>query len=473
MISRVYRFRWVAAALVLFALGITALSLTTLQSGLSDIRTSERSRSAWIVSQLEFEFIRFQRALAGYQAGLIPAEDVALRFDILWSRADLLATGTTADRLAKLGVDIEMLGTIQNRLEEADKTAMNLQDASPLDVQKVQTSFGQLEAGIHRFSLAVAEAASREGAANRARLLRMSRITMILSICAVLALVMLALVFFLDSRSQRKLYQENVDLLTKSRAAAQAKAQFLSVINHELRTPLTSILGSIGLLRGGVAGQLETPVQKLLDIAHINCGRLADLVNDLLDLDKLASGNAKIEKDSLDLSGLVLGEIEANANYAVHRDVSLVPFSIEPGIKILGDKTRLVQVLANLLSNAAKYSSIGGEVHVKLCKVGNRARLTVQDFGLGIPAQYQNAVFERFRQVDSSDHRSRGGIGLGLSIAKEIVESHGGTIAVQSREGAGSTFTVYLELAKTQSEKGDAQVANPADVELAKPVAAA
>lgn len=448
MIKLAFRFRWMGAALVLFVLTITALSLSTLQSRLVDIRTGERSKSSWIVGQLEFEFLRFENALGGYIAGDVGADEVKLRFDILWSRLNILSAGTVAERMEKLGVDRRPLEAVSALLREQEAKVMALEDpVTPGNgAREVLAAFGALEGALHKLSLATVEATSEEAVLTRANLLRISNVTLVLSACAVGALVLLAAIFFLDARQQRQMYNENLELLVKSRAAAEAKAQFVSVVNHELRTPLTSISGSLSLLRGGAVGQLEAPARKLVEIAFSNCSRLAALINDLLDLDKIEAGRVTIERKVIDLGELVREAIRSNETYAVNEQVRLIGTGIPEGIEIAGDPDRLMQVLNNLLSNAAKYSDHGGEVHVSLVEEGGKARIEVRDFGLGIPKDYQTRIFDKFQQVDSSDHRARGGTGLGLCIAKGIVESHGGKLGLESEIGKGSMFSVELDL---------------------------
>ncbi|KAF0675051.1 sensor histidine kinase [Profundibacterium mesophilum] len=446
MIRLAFRFRWVGAALVLFVLTITALSLSTLQSRLVDIRTGERSKSSWIVGQLEFEFLRFENALAAYIAGDADPDEVKLRFDILWSRLNILSAGTVADRMAAMQVDRAPLEAVGELLREQEARVMALEGPADEEARDILRAFSVLEGALHTLSLATVEASSEEAVRTRANLLRISNITLVLSACAVGALVLLAGIFFMDARQQRQMYNENVELLVKSRAAAEAKAQFVSVVNHELRTPLTSISGSLSLLRGGAVGSLEAPARKLVEIAYSNCSRLAALINDLLDLDKIEAGRVTIERRKCDLTALVREAIQANATYAVNEQVSLIETDIAEDVHVNGDPGRLMQVLNNLLSNAAKYSDHGGEVHVSLRRHGDKARIEVRDFGLGIPEEYQTRIFDKFQQVDSSDHRARGGTGLGLCIAKGIVESHGGRLGLQSEVSKGSLFTVELDL---------------------------
>lgn len=225
----------------------------------------------------------------------------------------------------------------------------------------------------------------------------------------------------------------------------QMKDEFISV-NHELRTPLTSIRGALGLLAGGVAGELPPPAKSLLDIAASNSERLVRLINDILDIEKVESGTLGFRMETLDLAGALGQALEVNGVYARYYDVALRLVRSEPGVLVAGDPDRIQQVLANLLSNAAKFSPRGGTVEVELVREGGRVRISVSDHGPGIPEEFRSRVFERFAQADVSVARQERGTGLGLSISKAIVERHGGRIWFESEPGVRTTFSFDLPL---------------------------
>lgn len=223
----------------------------------------------------------------------------------------------------------------------------------------------------------------------------------------------------------------------------QMREEFISV-NHELRTPLTSIRGALGLLAGGMAGELPPQAKSLLDIAASNSERLVRLINDILDIEKVESGTLGFRMESMDLGSALGQALEVNAVYARYYDVALRLVRSEPGVFVLGDPDRIQQVLANLLSNAAKFSPRGGTVEVELARAGERVRVSVSDHGPGIPGEFRTRVFERFAQADASVARQERGTGLGLSISKAIVERHGGRIWFESEPGVRTTFSFDL-----------------------------
>jgi PAS domain S-box-containing protein len=226
--------------------------------------------------------------------------------------------------------------------------------------------------------------------------------------------------------------------VSERHAVEKLKQEFVSTVSHELRTPLTSIRGSLSLLGGGVLGDLSDEAREMVTIAERNCVRLIALVNDILDLERLEHGRLHMDIEAAPLRDVVARAREAVQAFADDRQVTL---EMDPTpIVVQGDAGRLVQVLVNLVSNAVKFSAPGGSVRVAVEEAGDKARIAVIDHGRGVPASHRAAIFERFRQVESSDSREKGGTGLGLAICKAIVEQHGGEIGVDSEEGKGSTF---------------------------------
>lgn len=223
----------------------------------------------------------------------------------------------------------------------------------------------------------------------------------------------------------------------------QMREEFISV-SHELRTPLTSIRGALGLLAGGVVGDVPPQARNLLDIAASNSERLVRLINDILDIEKVESGTLGFRMESLDLAVALGQALEVNAVYARYYEVRLRLVRSEPGAFVLGDPDRIQQVLANLLSNAAKFSPRGSMVEVEMVREGRRVRVSVRDHGPGIPEEFRSRVFERFAQADASVARQERGTGLGLSISKAIVERHGGRIWFESEPGVQTTFSFDL-----------------------------
>ncbi|MGA0605875.1 ATP-binding protein [Phenylobacterium sp. VNQ135] len=231
---------------------------------------------------------------------------------------------------------------------------------------------------------------------------------------------------------------------TERRRAELAKSEFVSTVSHELRTPLTSIAGSLGLLAGGAAGALPERAARLIGIAENNSRRLVRLINDILDLEKIDSGKLGLVSKPLDFGDLTQAAVENLGGLSAETGVALAYDPPAEPVMVDGDADRLTQVLTNLLSNAVKFSRRGGVARVRVWPEGRRVRLSVKDDGPGIPPEFQDQIFGRFAQADSSDTRQKGGTGLGLAISKEIVERHGGRIWFESPPGEGATFHVEL-----------------------------
>jgi signal transduction histidine kinase len=246
----------------------------------------------------------------------------------------------------------------------------------------------------------------------------------------------------------------------KTKAALEIKSQFLSTVSHELRTPLTSIKGTLELVNSGVMGPVPSQMQPILTIAAKNSKRLADLINDLLDLQKIEAGEMAFRFSLLNLRDLVDESVTMSRSYADQMDVSLSVTHTQEDVFINGDAGRLSQVMANLISNASKFSHKGGTVEIFTKTQDDRVRIYVKDKGVGIPENAKDRVFGQFSQVDSSDQRRVGGTGLGMNISKKIIEKHDGQIDYESTLGQGTTFFIEFEVvphlsARLAAETGD------------------
>jgi PAS domain S-box-containing protein len=231
--------------------------------------------------------------------------------------------------------------------------------------------------------------------------------------------------------------------ISDRREVEQMKDEFVSTVSHELRTPLTSIAGSLGLIVGGAAGSLPEKAMRLIGIAQANSQRLVRLINDVLDLEKLESGKLPFHFTSVDLAEVAGRAIEGVRGFADQLQVELALESEGPA-RVSGDVDRLVQVVTNLLSNAAKYSPKGAAVTVKVFREDDGVHLTVTDRGPGVPEAFRDRIFTRFAQADSSDARGKSGTGLGLYIAKEIAERHGGRLWFDTPPEGGASFHLDL-----------------------------
>jgi signal transduction histidine kinase len=243
--------------------------------------------------------------------------------------------------------------------------------------------------------------------------------------------------------NQLYLHKTTADLNKAQQAQARlhkAKTEFVSTVSHELRTPLTSIKGSLGLVQSGVFGELPEAFKPMIDIAYNNSDRLVRLINDLLDIEKMEAGKMDFHLAPVDLAALLRQSVAENAGYALTHNVSFKLVEPLASVKVTGDKDRLLQVMANLLSNAAKFSPPQGVIEVGLTRQDGMIRISITDHGPGIPENFQSKIFQKFSQADSSDAGHKGGTGLGLSICRAIVERHGGTIGFTTREGVGTSF---------------------------------
>lgn len=244
----------------------------------------------------------------------------------------------------------------------------------------------------------------------------------------------------------RQISTERAELLIASQKANVAKSQFISIVSHELRTPLTSIKGAMALISGGKVGEIPEDAAALVRIAAKNTDQLSHIIEDLLDVEKLEAGKMRYRFEQAEIGELIAEAVEANRNLGEPRQISLNYHGPAEKGMVMADKSRLTQVISNLLSNAMKFSHPGGQIDVTVRLEGRMAKIIVQDYGAGIPAAAQDTIFQEFVQVDSSDRRNVNGTGLGLFIVRRILESHGGAISFVSTEGEGATFTILMPL---------------------------
>lgn len=236
------------------------------------------------------------------------------------------------------------------------------------------------------------------------------------------------------------------DALVRAEAANHAKSEFLAVISHELRTPLTSVKGGLDLALSGVAGEVSDPIRKLLRIAEKNSVRLTRLIDDILDLQKLDLNEISLDFQDIDPTEFLretTQELEAHASEA---DVRLTVDSDDEPRRVNIDPFRMKQVVGNVLSNAVKFSPKGGVVECAISERAGTLRMSIRDHGVGIPEGSEDKVFGRFDQVDGSSTRASGGSGLGMHIAKLLIERMGGSISYESHLGEGSTFFIDMPL---------------------------
>ncbi|TMA40323.1 MAG: PAS domain S-box protein [Deltaproteobacteria bacterium] len=265
-----------------------------------------------------------------------------------------------------------------------------------------------------------------------------------------------------DIRERRRTEAERAELLAREQAARaeaelanRAKDEFLATLSHELRTPLSAILIWARLLR---SGRLEAEAKtRALEVIERNTKLQARLIEDLLEVSRIIAGKLRLELAPVDLASTVESAIDAVRAAADAKEIALqcdLDHDVGPA---RGDRSRLQQIVWNLVANAIKFTPNGGQVDVRLARDAQGAVITVRDTGIGIQADFLPHIFERFRQADSTSTRVHGGLGLGLAIVRHLVELHGGTVAAASPgAGQGATFTVRLPISARSIDTGDA-----------------
>jgi PAS domain S-box-containing protein len=274
-----------------------------------------------------------------------------------------------------------------------------------------------------------------------------------------------------DIEAQKQLQIERARLLQREQAAREVaeranriKDEFLAVLSHELRSPLNPILGWTKLLQ--TRKMDETKTAQALATIERNAKLQTQLIDDLLDIAKILRGKLSLNRTPLNLCFVIEAAIETVWTAARAKSISLHPVLLDIG-QVSGDAARLQQVVWNLLSNAIKFTPNHGQVEIRLERVGNQAEMTVKDTGKGISPNFLPYIFESFRQEDASTTRQYGGLGLGLAIARQLVEAHGGIITADSPgEGLGATFTVRLPLLNVELEVKQTEELPPPELDL-------
>jgi signal transduction histidine kinase len=232
--------------------------------------------------------------------------------------------------------------------------------------------------------------------------------------------------------------------LRESKKLQQLQNEFISTTSHELRTPLTVIIGSLSLLDNEALGPLEPPVKELVSVAHQNSKTLQGLITDLLDMDKLLSGNVSMELAEHNVLALVKQSVDILKPYAEKFLVKVVVSAQEGDATINVDQLRFQQIINNLLSNAIKFSGTNTQVTIDISTQASAVKVSITDQGPGVSAAFLPRLFTRFSQADASDTRKVGGTGLGLAISKALVEQMHGHIGYSPAHTSGSTFWFEL-----------------------------
>lgn len=245
--------------------------------------------------------------------------------------------------------------------------------------------------------------------------------------------------------------------ITQRRAVEAMKNEFIAVVSHELRTPLTSIRAGLGMLAGGVGGPLSDQGSRLVDIALESSARLGRLIEDMLDIERIESGDLTMVYRDCPVAGLVSSALDDVAVMAAQKGVAVVTERVEGVVR--ADADRIVQTLTNLIGNAVKFSPPTSTVRVSAVVERSMVRFSVKDEGRGIPADMAEQVFQRFVQVEATDGRDRAGAGLGLAISRNIVQRHGGRIWVAVADGPGATLCFTVPVASAPESGGSTRAA--------------
>ncbi|MFL6256543.1 MAG: PAS domain S-box protein [Pyrinomonadaceae bacterium] len=250
-------------------------------------------------------------------------------------------------------------------------------------------------------------------------------------------------------------------LYHEAHESSRLKDEFLATVSHELRTPLTAILGWAQMLR---IGQFDAAAARhAFETVERNARAQAQLIDDLLDVSRIITGKLRIDVRPIDPNSFIEAAVESVRPAAEAKGVRLQKVLDTGTVSVSGDPVRLQQVIWNLLSNAIKFTPRGGRVQVRLERVNSHVEVAVSDTGAGIPAEFLPHVFDRFRQADQKTTRQHGGMGLGLSIVRHLVELHGGTVRAESDgEGHGATFTVLLPVSPVYHAEEEGERVHPA-----------
>ncbi len=244
--------------------------------------------------------------------------------------------------------------------------------------------------------------------------------------------------------SNQRLEQRVKERTEELERSMRLKDDFLSQLSHEILTPLAPLKGYLSIVRQNLDDR-ET-VEESLEAALKESARLQNLLEDLIDLSHLVAGKAEVLRMPTDLNGCIERAVDAGRENAARKNLTL-SLDLDPGLPpVPADPAKIEQIITNLLANAIKFSEDGGAVTLASSRQGDRVCFTVSDSGIGIPPEEQPHVFDIFRQIDGSTRRRHGGIGIGLSLVKQLVEIHGGTIELESQPGAGTTFSVLIPL---------------------------
>ncbi|KAA0012769.1 response regulator [Billgrantia pellis] len=444
------RFRLGAVAVLLFfaaALIVVGLAAWR-QEGLHE---SVGGDAAWHVYKLDRDIVQLRSDLAWRTGNARSLDAVRLRFELIYSRVNLLRRGDITELLAQIPRAERLVTGMIQQLDDIDTL---LDEIVQLEVGERWVLSDRLErVGGLTEQLVVEIKAHIADAATRDREILQTLYALLLALILAMSLAGLLVVIFLvreardnaeARRSLESLSRELQATAQRAESASRSKSEFLATVSHEIRTPLNGVIGMSDLL---LDQPLDKQSREYAHTLHISASRLLELINDILDFSKIESGKLELERQPLHLTALIEDACRLFAPRAQAKGLELVTdISSELPEQVMGDPARLRQVLLNLLSNAIKFTE-HGEVRVEAALTARRRLgLAVIDTGPGVCEDQQERLFEPFRQADASTARRYGGTGLGLAISRRLTEAMDGEIGVDSCPGAGSRFWIELPL---------------------------
>ena len=254
-----------------------------------------------------------------------------------------------------------------------------------------------------------------------------------------------------DKNTRGYVFIVQINDITDQKKLEQIKSEFVSTVSHELRTPLTSIKGALGLIDTTDNSRLLPAHIRLIDIARSNADRLSHIVNDILDLEKISSGEVMFDFHDADLNSVIRDSMNEMSPFATTHNNTLGVQLPDAPLMVRVDESRTRQVLANLISNACKYSDAKSEVQIRAEQLGDRAIVFIQNTGPGVPENFRPRIFQAFSQADGSDTRAKGGTGLGLNITRQIIKRQGGTIGFESIPNGVTVFWFTCPIAEAET----------------------
>lgn len=434
--------------------GVSVLSIVVLwalNSHLKTVVVIEQGNPQRMASQLQIELLRLKDAIHGYVEGAADAQQVVLRFEIAWGSINVMQLGEIAEFTSVIAAEDNPINSLEELFEEVEPGILALASRATsleTDVQTLavlQDNLSAYDLELRRFTVLMSQAKIERMVEFRNNALMLLKAASY-SFAGLMAVVATFAAFLLFDRRESRVTTLRLEKLAEdANAASAAKDKFMSSVSHELRTPLTSIRGAIGILKGSFDKMPAEQVKNIVNIAERNSDRLLTLVNDILDAQRVSENNLKLKLETADISEIVRTAVEDCEAFAEQMNVTYRIATDDSALMVRVDKSRISQVVCNLLSNAAKYSKPQDEIIVRAFSSGGMVTVEVEDHGIGIAESEHANIFTRFHQVNPGETSGSKSSGLGLSISKELIELHGGEISFTSVFGQGSTFRFSLK----------------------------